>query len=46
MEVVRNSIQSKKVYSVRAICSTYLPDWRKGTDYRNNYSAFKSMGEE
>ncbi|HGF7633026.1 TPA: Gfo/Idh/MocA family oxidoreductase, partial [Enterococcus faecium] len=44
MEVVRNSIQSKKVYSVRAICSTYLPDWRKGTDYRNNYSAFKSMG--
>lgn len=29
---------------VRAISSSYLPDWRPGTDYRKAYSANKSLG--
>ncbi len=33
-----------KVYSARVICSSYLPDWRKGVDYRTTYSAHKDMG--
>lgn len=31
-------------YSVRAICSSYLPNWRQGVDYRTVYSAKKDMG--
>ncbi|MPN03704.1 hypothetical protein SDC9_150936 [bioreactor metagenome] len=32
------------VYSARAICSSYLPDWRPETDYRKSYSARKDLG--
>ena len=31
-------------YSARVICSSYLPDWRPGVDYRTVYSAHKAMG--
>lgn len=31
-------------YSARVICSSYLPDWRPGVDYRQVYSAHKAMG--
>jgi predicted dehydrogenase len=31
-------------YSIRAICSSYLPDWRPGVDYRTVYSAHRTMG--
>ncbi len=41
---LKKIIPSLAVYSARAICSSYLPDWRKGVDYRNIYSAHKEMG--
>ena len=41
---LKELVTKEKVYSVRAICSSYLPDWRKGTDYRKNYSAIKEKG--
>ena len=31
-------------YSARVICSSYLPEWRPGVDYRKVYSAHKEMG--
>lgn len=36
--------QREKIYSVRAIASSYLPDWRPGADYRRVYSAIKAQG--
>ena len=30
--------------AVRAICSSYLPEWRPNTDYRKCYSAHRDMG--
>ena len=44
MNYLKKNVDFEKVYSVRAICSTYLPDWRPTIDYRNNYSAKKELG--
>ena len=33
-----------KPYCARVICSSYLPDWRPGVDYRTVYSAHKALG--
>lgn len=46
-EIVRylkQYLQNKNVFSVRAMCSSYLPEWRPGTDWRKCYSANKDMG--
>lgn len=37
-------LADEKVCSVRAISSSYLPQWRKNCDYRNTYSAHKEQG--
>ena len=41
---VREHIPCQEAHAVRAICSSYLPDWRPGTDYRTCYSAHRDMG--
>lgn len=41
---LKDFVSSHPVYSVRAICSSYLPDWRPGVDYRKLYSASKDSG--
>lgn len=41
---MKRRLEGETVYSARALCSSYLPDWRKGVDYRKNYSAHQSMG--
>lgn len=37
-------VPQNKVYCARAICSSYLPEWRPGTDYRRTYAAQKGSG--
>lgn len=44
MQYLKEHIASEKIFSVRAISSSYLPEWRTGIDYRQNYSAHKEMG--
>lgn len=44
LQYVRSQIDYSRAFSVRAISSSYLPDWRPGTDYRECYSAHESMG--
>ena len=41
---LKEYIEKNKIYSFRAICSSYLPDWRKNSDYTKCYSAKSSMG--
>lgn len=41
---LKDFVSSHPVYSVRSICSSYLPDWRPGVDYRKLYSASKEGG--
>ena len=41
---LKELVENHKVFSARVICSSYLPEWRKGVDYREVYSARKEMG--
>ena len=44
IQYLKKNIDFTKVYSMRCISSSYLPDWRPGTDYRKTYSAHKNLG--
>lgn len=44
LQYVKKNIELNRVISAQAISSSYLPDWRPGTDYRNAYSAHKELG--
>jgi predicted dehydrogenase len=44
VQALKEILFKEDVYSVRAICSSYLPDWRPGVDYTKIYSAKKSEG--
>ena len=44
MLALKRLLPQLKPYSVRVICSSYLPDWRPGVDYRTVYSAHRTMG--
>lgn len=44
IQYLKREIDPGTVNSVRSISSSYLPDWRPGTDYRKTYSAHKDLG--
>ncbi|MEA5058568.1 hypothetical protein SDC9_86433 [bioreactor metagenome] len=44
LQYLKGFIEREHIYAVRAICSTYLPDWRPSVDYRTVYSAHQNMG--
>ena len=44
LQYVKENVDLNEVFSVRAISSSYLPDWRPGIDYRTTYSAKKELG--
>ncbi|MDO4556345.1 MAG: Gfo/Idh/MocA family oxidoreductase [Lachnospiraceae bacterium] len=41
---IKNNIDPTNVLSAIAICSSYLPEWRKEIDYRQCYSSIKNKG--
>jgi predicted dehydrogenase len=41
---VKEITQKERVLFARAICSSFLPEWRPGTDYSRGYSARKELG--
>ena len=44
LQYIKQNIDLTKVISVRAMSSSYLPDWRPGQDYRQTYSAHADLG--
>ena len=44
MLALKDRLPALHPYCARVICSSYLPDWRPGVDYRTVYSARKALG--
>ena len=44
MLALKDRLPALHPYCARVICSSYLPDWRPGVDYRTVYSAHKALG--
>ncbi len=44
IQYIKEQIDPKEVYCARVICSSFLPEWRPGQDYRCSYSAHKKQG--
>ncbi len=44
MLALKEKLPGLRPYSARVICSSYLPDWRPGVDYRTVYSAHRDLG--
>ena len=44
IQFIKNKIKNKKIWSINIFCGSYLPNWRKGRDYRFTSSAKKKLG--
>ena len=41
---LKNYLKGKKVHFIDVNCSSYLPNWRKGTNYSGSVSSLKKLG--
>jgi predicted dehydrogenase len=44
IKYLKEFVSKNNIYSAGCLCSSYLPDWRPGTDYKKNYSANSDAG--
>lgn len=44
IQYIKENVSVQSVLSIRSISSSYLPEWRRGTDYRKTYSAHQALG--
>lgn len=44
LEFLKKYIKDKRIIEASIYCGSYLPGWRQGVDYRDNYSAIKELG--
>jgi len=44
IQFLKENIDREKILGMRAMSSSYLPEWRPGTDYTKCYSARKELG--
>ena len=44
VQFMKKIINMEKVYDIKLITNSYLPDWRKKHDFKKNYAVFKSKG--
>jgi predicted dehydrogenase len=41
---LKRLVESTTVFCARVLCSSFLPEWRPGKDYRSSYSASRDRG--
>ena len=44
LNILKENIKNRKIWSVQIICGSYLPSWRKNIDYKKSYSSKKIGG--
>ena len=44
IQKLKKDINRKKIYSIKVICNSYLPDWRKNIKSHDSYSSHKKKG--
>lgn len=44
LQAAKKIIENEKIITFSAYVGSYLPNWRKGTDYRNCYSSHRDQG--
>lgn len=44
LQIFKRKIDGQKIKSAKIVCHSWLPDWRPNQDYRQSYSAKKSLG--
>ena len=44
IQFLKKYLKKKKIFSINAICTSYLPNWRKRKDYKKSVSAQKKFG--